>query len=114
MEKTYVDGIFREMTSVEYTEYTTLQEQVRQAPKPFLPIDPVPFWKATWDLLSLKKADIYAAIENPDECYLAELDIEGRKTYRRDDPTLVKLADMLGYPAQEMDALWLYVQENYR
>jgi len=114
MEKTYIDGVFREMTSAEYAEFNALQEQALQGAKPFSPIEPVPFWEAAWDLLSLKKADVYTAIEDPDERYLAALDIEGRKTYRRDDPTLVKLADMLGYPAQEMDALWLYVQENYR
>jgi hypothetical protein len=114
MEKTYINGAFREMTSAEHVEFNALQEQTLQAPMRFLPIEPVPFWRAAWDLLSLKKADIYAAIENADERYLVELDVEGRKSYRRDDPMVVKLADIMGYPPEEMDALWLHVQENYR
>jgi hypothetical protein len=78
-----------------------------------LPIEPVLFWKAAWDVLSLKKADIYAAIEDPDERYLAELDIEGRKSYRRDDPIVVRLSQLLDFPADQMDTLWVYVQDHY-
>lgn len=113
MEQTYIDGIFREMTSAEYVEFNALQEQAIQAPKQFLPIEPVPFWKAAWDLLSLRKADIYAAIEDPDERYLAELDVEGRKSYRRDDAMVVRLSQLLDFPAEQMDTLWIYVQEHY-
>lgn len=113
MEKTYINGAFREMTSVEYADYITLQEKALQAPMRFLPIEPVPFWKAVWDLLSLKKADIYAAIEDLDERYLAELDVEGRKSYRRDDPMVVRLSQLLDFPTEQMDTLWIYVQEHY-
>ncbi|MCM2454918.1 hypothetical protein HGO37_05905 [Rhizobium sp. CG4] len=113
MEKTYIDGVFREMTSAEYAEFNALQEQALQAPTPFLSIEPVPFWKAAWELLSLKKADVYAAIEDPDERYLAELDVEGRKSYRRDDPLVVRLSGLLDLPTEQMDALWLYVQDHY-
>jgi hypothetical protein len=113
MEKTYIDGVFREMTSAEYADFSALQEQAVRAPKPFLPIEPVLFWKAAWDVLSLKKADIYAAIEDPDERYLAELDIEGRKSYRRDDPIVVRLSQLLDFPADQMDTLWVYVQDHY-
>lgn len=113
MEKTYIDGVFREMTAGEYAEFSVLQQQAQHTPKPFLPIEPVPFWKAAWDLLSLKKADVYAAIEAPDERYLAELDIEGRKSYRRDDPMVVRLSELLDFPAEQMDTLWIYVQEHY-
>jgi hypothetical protein len=113
MEQTYIDGIFREMTSAEYAEFSALQEQTLQTPKPFLPIEPLPFWWAAWDLLSLKKSDIYAAIENADERYLAELDIEGRKSYQRDNPLVMRLSQMLDFPAEQMDSLWIYVQEHY-
>lgn len=113
MEQTYIDGIFREMTSAEYAEFSVLQQQALQAPKPFLPIEPVPFWKAAWDLLSLKKADIYTAIDDPDERYLAEINIEGRKSYRRDDALVMKLSQLLDFPSEQMDALWVYVQEHY-
>jgi hypothetical protein len=113
MEQTYIDGIFREMTSAEYAEFNALQEQALQVPKSFLPIEPVPFWKAAWDLLSLKKSDIYAVIEDPDERYLAELDVEGRKSYRRDDPMVVRLSQLLELPVEQMDTLWVYVQEHY-
>ena len=113
MEQTYIDGIFREMTSAEYAEFSALQERALRAPKQFLPIEPVPFWRAAWDLLSLKKSDIYAAIENADERYLAELDIEGRKSYWRDDAMVVRLSRLLELPAEQMDTLWVYVQEHY-
>lgn len=85
----------------------------KDLPPEFKPIEPVPFWKAAWDLLQLKKSDVYAALTDPDERYLAELDVEGRKTYRRDDPMVSRLADLLGYPSDQMDSLWLYVQEHY-
>jgi len=113
MEQTYIDGIFREMTSAEYAEFSALQERALRAPKQFLPIEPVPFWRAAWDLLSLKKADIYAAIEDQDERYLAELDVEGRKSYRRDDPMVMRLSQLLNFPAEQMDTLWVYVQDHY-
>jgi hypothetical protein len=113
MEQTYNDGIFREMTSAEYAEFSALQERALRAPKQFLPIEPVPFWRAAWDLLSLKKADIYAAIEDQDERYLAELDVEGRKSYRRDDPMVMRLSQLLNFPAEQMDTLWVYVQDHY-
>jgi hypothetical protein len=113
MEQTYSDGIFREMTSAEHAEFSALQERSLRAPKHFLPIEPVPFWRAAWDLLSLKKSDIYAAIENADERYLAELDIEGRKSYRRDDAMVVRLSQLLDFPTEQMDTLWTYVQEHY-
>ncbi|MCS4242767.1 hypothetical protein M2418_002293 [Rhizobium sp. BIGb0125] len=113
MEQTYSDGIFREMTSAEYAEFSALQERALRAPKQFLPIEPVPFWRAAWDLLSLKKADIYAAIEDQDERYLAELDVEGRKSYRRDDPMVMRLSQLLNFPAEQMDTLWVYVQDHY-
>jgi hypothetical protein len=113
MEKTYSDGVFRKMTSAEYAEFSALQERALKAPKQFLPIEPVPFWRAAWDLLSLKKSDIYAVIENPDERYHAELDIEGRKSYRRDDAMVMRLSQLLELPAEQMDTLWVYVQEHY-
>lgn len=80
----------------------------------FMPIEPTPFWLAAHDLLKLKKSDVLNAIADADERYEAELEIEGRKTYRRDDPMVIKLAELKGYPSSQMDALWLFVQENYR
>ncbi|KQR30518.1 hypothetical protein ASF91_17245 [Rhizobium sp. Leaf155] len=80
----------------------------------FLPIEPTPFWLAAYDLLQLKKSDVLNAIADPDERYEAELEIEGRKTYRRDDPMVIKLAQLKGYPPAQMDDLWLYVQQHYR
>ena len=79
----------------------------------FLPIEPTPFWLAAHDLLQLKKNDVLNAIADPDERYEAELEIEGRKTYRRDDPMVIKLAELKGYPPSQMDTLWLYVQQHY-
>lgn len=85
-------------------------------PSPFKPIEPVPFWNAAFEMLTppLKKSDIYAAIADPDERYLAELAIEGRKTYVRDDPFVVDLAARMGWTVREMDDTWLYVQANYK
>ncbi|TBN10873.1 hypothetical protein EYC79_18155 [Agrobacterium cavarae] len=80
----------------------------------FLPIEPTPFWLAAHELLQLKKSDVLNAIADPDERYEAELEIEGRKTYRRDDPMVIKLAQLKGYPPAQMDDLWLYVQQHYR
>lgn len=79
----------------------------------FKPIEPVPFWNAAWDLLQLKKTDILDPITDPDERYLAELAIEGRKSYLRDDPMVIQLATIKGYDAPSLDALWLFVQDNY-
>lgn len=79
----------------------------------FLPIEPTPFWLAAHDLLQLKKSDVLNAIADPDERYEAELEIEGRKTYRREDPMVIKLAELKGYPPAQMDTLWLYVQQHY-
>ncbi len=83
-------------------------------PPEFLPIEPVPFWRAALEILELKKSDVLNALTDPDERYLAELEIEGRKTYRRDDPLVVKLAQMKGYTSERMDTLWLQVQQNYK
>lgn len=82
----------------------------------FKPIEPTPFWQAAYDLMTppLKKSDVLDAIADPDERYLAELDINGRKTYLRDDPLVAQLSALKGFTAAEMDSLWLYVQEHYR
>jgi hypothetical protein len=80
----------------------------------FSPIEPTPFWHAALDLLQIKKSDVLNAIRNEDERYAAELEIEGRKTYQRDDPMVIKLAELKGYPPEQMDALWLYVQSHYK
>lgn len=83
-------------------------------PKVFQPIEPSPFWQAAFEMLQLKKTDILNAITDEDERYLAELDINGRKTYLRHDPMVLQLSALHGYTEQEMDSLWLYVQENYK
>lgn len=83
-------------------------------PVEFKPIEPAPFWQAAFDMLQLKKTTILNAIVDEDERYLAELDINGRKTYLRDDPMVIQLSTLHGYTDAEMDSLWLYVQENYK
>lgn len=79
----------------------------------FKPIEPAPFWRAAFETHGLRLTDVLAAIADPDERYLVENDISRRKTYLRDDPMVIELSVMLGYPPEQMDSLWLYVQENY-
>jgi hypothetical protein len=109
-----INGVERDETPEEEAERLGLSHIPE--PSPFKPIEPVPFWNAAYEMLTppLKKSDIYAAIVDPDERYLAELAIEGRKTYVRDDPFVVDLAARMGWTVQEMDDTWLYVQENYK
>jgi hypothetical protein len=108
-----VNGVLVDLSPEEEAEFLAMQGSF-PIPSPFKPIEPVPFWRAAWDLLSLKKTDVYSAITDPDERYLAELDVEGRKSYLRDDPMVVQLATLNGYTPEAMDNLWLFVQENYR
>ncbi|UIY29190.1 hypothetical protein LZK73_21900 [Neorhizobium galegae] len=136
MQKFYVDisgkylgsytGPHEQLPSMfsDAVEVATMPEDGRQrfnfetglydpVPVEFEPIEPVPFWKAAWDLLGIKKSDVLASIADPDERYEAELSIDGRKTYQRDDETVVRLATLMGYPPEQMDTLWFYVQTNY-
>lgn len=95
---------------------TFINPDIPEPVSPFKDIEPVPFWNAAFDMFTppLKKSDVLASIEDPDERYLAELAIEGRKTYVRYDPFVVSLAERQGLSAFEMDTTWLYVQENYK
>ncbi len=81
---------------------------------PFLPLDPAPFWLAALDLLNTTQEDILAGVPEGPEREAARINMRDRKTYVRHDPMVDDLATRQSISSEQMDSLWLYVQENYK
>lgn len=80
----------------------------------FKPIPRYDFWRAVDEGLKLKKDQVLAAIEtsdlDDDAKYHAKLGITDAQTYIRDDPNVVSLLSLMGFPAHEADDFWLWAQ----
>lgn len=114
-----IDGEVVTMSDARYAAWTVEMEALMgDAVSPFLPILPAPFWLGAWDLLQLKKDDVVASINasttlSDDDKVVAVTNLTERTRYLRDDPNVALLASFMGYPPEQMDSLWLYVQEHY-
>ncbi|QIG74583.1 hypothetical protein EVC11_001 [Rhizobium phage RHph_I20] len=106
----YVDGVTRLETAEEEAERLAREEAAANVPAVFQPIERYDFWLAVKDAMGLRKDDVIAAIDasalSDDQKYDAKLVIADAQRYRRDDPNVVLLLNLMGYSEQEADAFW--------
>ncbi len=113
MGKITENGVERAETPAEEASRLALFASFEPS-SPFLPLDPAPFWLGALRLLQLTQEDVLNAIPEGEEREEARIAIRDRHTYLRHDPMVDDLAVKNSIPPEQMDSLWLYVQENFK